>query len=203
MKRRLFLGAAVLAPPAAFLVSLPGNDTSTRAPHYAPPGRFPNVPLTTHRGERVRFYDDVIRGNNLVVLNMMYTRCPEICGGTLVNLARVQRILGERVGQSIHLYSITLDPSHDTPAVLARYAELIGAGPGWTFLTGRRANIERLRRPLGFFDRNPVVDKDLTRHTGMVLAGNDALQRWSACPGLGRAEQLAQGILWVGMAQRG
>ena len=201
MKRRFFLGAAVAAPSAALAAAVAANDTAP-AKLAASPGRarFPNVLLTTHRGERVRFYDDVIRGNKIVLLNMMYTQCPEVCGGALVNMARAQRLLGDRMGREVQMVSITLDPRQDTPAVLARHAEIIGAGPDWTFLTGRHTDIERVRRALGFVDRDPKVDADLTAHTGMLRAGNDALDRWMSCPGLAPAEQLAQSALWIGMA---
>lgn len=64
------------------------------------------------------------------------------------------------MGREVFLYSITLDPRQDTPQVLARHAELLGAGAGWTFLTGQDADIQRLRRALGFVDRDPEVDRD-------------------------------------------
>lgn len=35
---------------------------------------FPNVVLTTHRGDKVRFYDDLLKGK-VVVLNFMYATC--------------------------------------------------------------------------------------------------------------------------------
>jgi cytochrome oxidase Cu insertion factor (SCO1/SenC/PrrC family) len=37
-------------------------------------GYFPNMELTTHNGDRVRFYDDLIKGK-VVVINFMYTKC--------------------------------------------------------------------------------------------------------------------------------
>ena len=37
---------------------------------------FPNVELTTHRGEQVRFYDDLIKGK-VVVINFMYATCTD------------------------------------------------------------------------------------------------------------------------------
>ena len=37
---------------------------------------FPNVELTTHNGDRVRFYDDLIKGK-VVVINFMYATCTD------------------------------------------------------------------------------------------------------------------------------
>lgn len=199
MNRRLILGAAAVAPPVALLAGAFAAPTVAPAPSLGK-GRFPNVPLTTHRGERVRFYDDVIRGNKINIVNMMYTQCPDVCGGALVNMARAQKLLGERMGREVFMYSITLDPRQDTPKVLARHAELVGAGPSWTFLTGSEADTQRLRRALGFVDLDPKVDRDLRSHTGMLRAGNDALDRWIACPAWAPAQQLAQSALWIGLA---
>lgn len=200
MNRRFFLGAAASAAPTALIAA--SLRAEPRVPMSATRGKFPNVLLTTHEGRRVRFYDDVIRGNKIVVLNMMYTQCPEVCGGTMVNLTRVQQQLVEYLGSEVGMYSISLDPRHDTPKVLARYAELIGVGPHWKLLTGRPTDIERLRRALGYVDPDPQVDRDRNQHIGMIRAGNDALDRWLACPGMGPAAQLAQEVLWAGMAVR-
>ncbi len=37
---------------------------------------FPNVELTTHHGDQVRFYDDLLKGKT-VVINFMYATCEE------------------------------------------------------------------------------------------------------------------------------
>lgn len=200
MNRRFFLGAAASAAPSALMAAALTSETKAASAASSTRGKFPNVLLTTHEGQRVRFYDDIIRGNKIVVLNMMYTQCPEVCGGTMVNLARVQNLLGDRLGREVQMVSISLDPRHDTPAVLARYAELIGVGPHWKLLTGRPIDIERLRRALGFVDPDPELDRDRDQHIGMVRAGNDAIDRWLACPGMAPAAQLAQEVLWAGLA---
>ncbi len=116
------------------------------------------------------------------------------------DVKRVQRLLGERMGREVFMYSITLDTRQDTPAVLARYAELAGVGPHWKLLTGRHTDIERLRRALRYTDIDPEVDRDRTQHTGMVRVGNDALDRWISCPGLAPAEQLARQAVRIGRA---
>lgn len=111
-------------------------------------GYFPNVLLKTHDNRMVRFYDDLVTGKT-VLINFMFATCQGICPLSTANLAKVQRDLGEHVGRDIFLYSITLEPEKDTPEVLKSYAEAMGAKPGWVFLTGRRADIELLRRKLG------------------------------------------------------
>jgi protein SCO1/2 len=157
---------------------------------------FPNLMLSTHEGKRVRFYDDLIR-DKIVVLNFMFTSCNGVCPAITSNLARVQKILGPRIGRDIFMYSISLDPGHDSPKVLKEFAADHGAGPGWLFLTGRPAHIETLRRRLGFTDPDPSLDQDREQHIGNVRYGNEPLQQWAACPGLARPEFIAESILWV------
>src|SRR5213592_3617451 len=53
---------------------------------------------------------------------------------TTQNLVQVQKLLADRVGRDLFMYSITLDPKQDTPEVLNAYAKTFGVGPGWKFL---------------------------------------------------------------------
>jgi protein SCO1/2 len=161
---------------------------------------WPNVPLVTHDGQAVSFYDDLIRGK-VVALNMMYAECEGICPLATSNLVRVQALLGPRVGRDIFLYSLTLQPELDTPARLQEYAAMHGVQPGWTFLTGARADLEPLRYRLGFFDLNPVVDGDKATHTGMVRIGNDAYDRWTSAAALATPEQIVATINHVARAR--
>src|SRR5207244_12655421 len=90
---------------------------------------FPNVPLTTHEGKVVRFYDDLLKGK-AVAINLIYTHCSASCPLETAKLAQVQRLLGDRVGKDVFFYSISIDPSRDTPEVLKAYAQKFHAGPG-------------------------------------------------------------------------
>ncbi|MBI4290546.1 MAG: SCO family protein [Betaproteobacteria bacterium] len=194
MLRRTVLAGAALVPLAYGVVRALGGES---APSAGPRGRhFPNVPLLTHENERVRFYDDLIKGKH-VAINFTYAQCSEICPMMTANLVKVQRILGERVGRDIFMYSISLTPEQDTPAVLKDYAKNFGVKPGWLFLTGAPEDIELLRRALGFVDPDPEVDRQLTSHSGVVLYGNEPLGRWAACPALSKPEQVAESILWL------
>src|SRR5438093_7277127 len=92
------------------------------------------------------------------------------------------------MGRDVFMYSITLDPAHDTPKVLARYARAFGVGPGWLFLTGDAADLEALRRNLGYVSPDPVEDKDRSQHIGMLRMGIEPLERWAACASLARPE---------------
>jgi protein SCO1 len=189
-RRGLFLGGtlALLASGGLDLGSASRSAAGPRA------GYFPNVTLRTHEDKTVRFYDDLIAGK-FVIINFMYTGCGDICPGMTANLAEVQRLLGERVGRDIFMYSITLQPELDTPEILKGYAETFGVQPGWLFLTGERTDIATLRRKLGFVDPDPLLDGDLEQHIGIVKFGIERLDRWAGCPALTAPEQIVRSIL--------
>jgi protein SCO1/2 len=151
---------------------------------------FPPVKLQTQDSNLVRFYEDLIEGK-IVVINFMYTQCKGICETGTANLVQVQKALGEHLGRDVFMYSITLDPEHDTPEVLKSYAEAHGAKPGWTFLTGNAKDILTLRDKLGLAKLRPGLtqklglavndstqDTDQKQHSGMVLIGYDAFNKW-------------------------
>jgi protein SCO1/2 len=155
---------------------------------------LPNVALTAHTGQTLRFYDDVVR-DKLVVITMMYAGCNNTCPPSTQNLVRVQELLGDRVGRDIFMYSITLRPEQDSPQDLADYAKLHRVKPGWLFLTGGRDDIELLRRALGFYDPDPKIDGREGRHVGMVRIGNEAIGRWGMSPALAEPRQVVSAIL--------
>ena len=195
--RRSWLRSALLAPLAAPVIAAAAGWAPARSPRERIRDRyFPNLTLRTEHNRAVRFYDDVIK-DKVVILNFMYAECDGICPGMTANLVKVQKLLGRRVGRDIFMYSITLEPAHDTPAVLEAYARAHGAGPGWSFLTGRPEDVERLRRSLGFVDPDPVLDQDKANHIGNIRYGNEPAMLWAACPGLTDPQWIVESISWV------
>src|SRR5690242_6417732 len=191
---------AVLTALGALAVAAAAPSAAVAAPSGSPWGAkyFPDVPLTTQDGREVRFYEDLVKDKRVVV-TFIYTRCTKQCGLITANLARVQRLLGDRVGKEIHLYSISLDPEYDTPDVLRAYAAAFKAGPGWTFLTGKAADVALLRRKFG--DLNGVEE-----HSAHVQIGNDRVGQWWAMSALDNPKYLATVIgdwmdpAWTGNA---
>ena len=157
---------------------------------------FPNVELTTHEGKKVRFYDDLIK-DKIVVINFMYADCEGICPSITANLVQAQKLLGDRIGRSIFMYSLTLSPEKDTPEALKHYAIMHGVKPGWLFLTGKPDDIEGLRRSLGFSTGNLKLDKDKANHIGMVKYGNERREWWGICPGKAKPTWIVESILWM------
>jgi protein SCO1/2 len=153
--------------------------------------RLPNVVLTTHEGRTVRFYDDLVDGK-IVAINLVYTSCRYSCPLETARLAQVQRLLGDRMGRDVFFYSITIDPEHDTPAVLKEYAQRFRAGPGWLFLTGARADIELVATKLGLYAANSRSNAD--GHVPFLLVGNAATGQWMRNSALDHPQFIARTI---------
>ena len=88
-------------------------------------------------GRRITHED--LRGS-VWVANFIYTECKETCPTQNLQLQRLQKDFA--ASADLRLVSITVDPQHDTPQVLSRYAERYGADPRrWLFLTGDKRAI--------------------------------------------------------------
>ena len=150
-----------LAALALTAATLAWSGSALAAPKGSPWGAnyFPNVTLVTQDGKEVKLYDDLIK-DKLVVFSFIFTRCTKQCGLIAASLARVQRELGDRLGKDIFIYSISIDPERDTPEVLKKYAGAFHARPGWTFLTGKKEDVNLIRKKFG--DLTPVEEHDRT-----------------------------------------
>ena len=67
------------------------------------------------------------------VADFIFTRCPGACPVMTAKMAALQQSLPSQV----KFVSFSVDPEHDTPAVLKEYAQRFSAdGSRWKFLTG-------------------------------------------------------------------
>jgi protein SCO1/2 len=151
------------------------RDSATSADVNSGSSRFPNVELITQDEKKVRFYDDLIKGK-VVAIELMYTTCKYNCPLETARLVQLQKLLGDRMGKDVFFYSITIEPEIDTPKVLKAYAAKYHIGPGWTFLTGKPADIKLISKKLGLDALPDVNDPD--GHTPHLLIGNEATGIW-------------------------
>ncbi|MDH5324431.1 MAG: SCO family protein [Gammaproteobacteria bacterium] len=134
---------------------------------------FTDMTLTTHTGERVKFYSDMLHGK-VVLLNVMYTRCKDACPLVTQHLSKVKAQLGPLFGKEVFFVSISNDPGRDTPEALQQFAKKHQADhPGWTFLTG---NAEMVKQVVSKFGLYP---DDIEAHNPLLLAGNTRTRHWS------------------------
>ena len=86
--------------------------------------------------------------------------------------------------QGVFLVSVSVDPVTDTPARLKEYAAKFHARPGWTFLTGKKENVDWALYKLGQY----VEDRD--SHKTVIIIGNEPTGLWKKALGLAKAEDL-------------
>ena len=158
----------------------PAAEEPTGAAKY-----FSDVELIDQNGRKVRFYNDVLKGKT-VVINALFTTCTNVCPPISRNLERIQEALGDRLGKNVSLVSITVDPVNDTPAKLKEYAQKFHARAGWSFLTGKKENVDWALYKLGQY----VEDKN--EHQTIVIIGNEATGLWKKAFGLASAEDLVR-----------
>jgi protein SCO1/2 len=88
----------------------------------------------------------------VVAVNFLYTRCPlpDVCPRLAAHFAYVQRRFAAQMGTDLILLSVTLDPRHDTPERLLRYATIYSAKPeAWRFLTGSEEAVAAVAERFG------------------------------------------------------
>ena len=210
ISRRQMFGAAAAFPLASALVArgetrqvATASTSSNGKRQFSPPlsGRevmrrryFPDIELVTSDGEKVRFYDDLLK-DKIVILNAMYAKCEGVCPTTISNLKIVRKIRRREIDHDIYFYSMTVKPEQDSPAALKEYTRLHGIkDPHWLFLTGKPDEMDLLRHKLGFADPNPEKDNDKSRHSGVLRYGNEPMSIWGMCQGSAEPEWIAQEI---------
>ena len=156
----------------AALLLLGANPTITTARLNS--DYFPNVPLINQDGKTLHFYDDVIKGK-VVSINFMFTSCGDSCPLETAKLRELQKRLGEFAGKDVFMYSITVDPKRDTPPVLKAYMEKFEVGPGWEFLTGKKEDIDLIRKKLGMYLEG---EDELSDHNINFILGNETTGQW-------------------------
>jgi protein SCO1/2 len=166
-------------------------------PHPASPGatRYTNAVLRTQDNREVRFYDDLIRGKQVMV-NFMYAECQGACSLTTQKLKVIYNELKDRMGKDLFFYSLTIKPEDDTPAELKAYAQKNKVDlPGWEFLTGDSYDIETIRFRL-FGMGHPGFDLDDSMHAGMLRIVNDSRNSWGMAQAFASNANILRRISW-------
>ena len=154
--------------------------------------KIPNTRIYDQNGKQLNFYNDLVKGKT-VAINFIFTTCTASCPPLTATFRRVQQDAEER-GLPLQLISISVDPTVDTPERLHAFAEKFKAGPGWTFVTGDKSEIDSLLQGLGA----AVANKN--DHTPMIMIGNDGADYWTRAYGLSSPSQLVD--LIAGAAAR-
>ena len=192
MRRSLLLSIAAFTVLTVSTLGTFGGDIASAARRGA--NYFSNLPVVTHEGKTLRFYDDLIKGK-IVVINFIYTSCPDLCSLSTARMMYVRKQLGELVGRDVFIYSISLDPENDSPDVLKEYAGAFDIGAGWLFLTGKPKDIHLIRWQLGERSRT------LSEHRPHMQVGNDRTGEWRRMSVMGSLKLVTQSRGCLGTSQ--
>jgi len=110
---------------------------------------LPDFELTDQTGTPLAL--SALKGK-VVAVTFIYSRCPlpDYCPRMVENFRAIRARFADRMARDLVLLTISFDPQYDTPQVLAQYAASMRAGgPGWHFLTGDPANVERVCNAFG------------------------------------------------------
>ena len=127
-----------------------GLETTPAVPVLVPVGTtMPDFELTDHTGKAVAL--SALKGK-VIAVTFIYSRCPlpDYCPRMVENFKAVRDRFAARMDRDLVFLTISFDPRYDTPEILAKYAASQRAGgPGWHFLTGDPAKIERVCNAFG------------------------------------------------------
>ncbi len=141
--------------------------------------------LVNQHGEDVKFATDVI-GDNIIVMDFVYTTCTTICPVLSALFTQVQTKLGDSVGSEVRLVSVSVDPIRDTPQRLKAYSAKHQAGAGWYWLTGVKPDVDDVLTGLGAYTTN------FEDHPTMVLVGDGRTGEWKRLFGFPNPDRIVQ-----------
>jgi protein SCO1/2 len=140
-------------------------------------GSAPSFALTDQT--RVRYTSESLAGK-VTLLQFVYTHCTDACPLLSTTFSEVQRKLADQnlLGSKVMLVSLSVDPTHDTPAAMAEYGQRYKADPaGWKLLTGDFDQVFDVvtglkvatRPPQPAPDAPPPGGSELTHSTRVIL----------------------------------
>ena len=143
--RRVPIVAWAFASAAAALLAVAIVAFAWRRAQQPPLPVYGHVPAFTLTDQQGRVLSNDMLDGRIWVASFIFTRCAGQCPMMTSAMADLARTLP--ADGRVQLVSFTVDPEHDTPAELARYAAAYHAPQQlWRFATGPRSIIEELCR---------------------------------------------------------
>ena len=152
LNRKEIIVALLIALPSVFLLGFKetlfkgGDENRLPTLCIVTEAPIPDFSFTNQDNETITndYYKEKI-----YVANFIFTRCPTICKDMTFNMEYLQGKLS-RYNEIFYL-SHTIDPSHDTPEILKKYAtryqnELGADLSTWNFVTGPKDDIYNIAR---------------------------------------------------------
>jgi protein SCO1/2 len=165
--------------------SSPGKAIRNSRPNYTRESvaySVPDIDLTAHDGTRVGLVS-ALGEDQSVMVNFVFTSCTTICPVLSASFAAVSRQLAE-AGEEVEFLSISIDPEYDSQEKLAEYAEKVGAGGDWLFLTGSRDDILDLQAAFNTYRGNKM------NHLPLTFLKRAGARKWTRIEGFPSVQEI-------------
>jgi len=122
-----------------------------------------------------------LRGK-VVVLNFVYTNCPDVCPLHAERIAEIQEMINQTpMRDLVRFVTITTDPKNDTPEIMRAYGRERGLDSvNWIFLTSGPERIAATRELVERFGHNFTKEGDGYQVHSVVTHVIDMEGRWRA-----------------------
>ncbi|MFQ5743068.1 MAG: SCO family protein [Acidobacteriota bacterium] len=137
--------------PSADAVAGKAPGWQASAPPLALGETVPDIQLTDQDGSSLSLGE---LAGTVVVMTFFESRSPDpaLCPTLMKRLAHVQEILRPDLWERVHLLAVSVDPAHDTAAVLHRQGESLEADfDHWSLVTTEKAAVTELAAAFGVF----------------------------------------------------
>ena len=157
-----FAGMAGLLVVLALFACSPRPELPTLFP-------VPNASLIDETGKPVQL--DSMKGS-VTVYDFIFTNCAATCPIMTNNMRALTPLVDKDA--AVRFVSITVDPTRDTPAVLASYAKRVRNDPRWTFLTAGPADAAAFMAQFGILvERDAADEVQITHNLRTAVIGAD------------------------------
>ena len=136
----------------------------------------PEVTLINQHGTKVPLRS-LLHSGKPIMFDFIFTTCTTICPVLSAGFTNFQRKMGPEA-KTVHLVSISIDPENDTPKKMKEYLKRYDGQEGWDFLTGSRADIDKVIKA---FDTNA---SNKMSHLPIIIIWSPASKSWTRIFGL-------------------
>jgi protein SCO1/2 len=157
--------------------------------------KIPDLKLRDQDGNEIRFYSDLIK-DKVIVLTFFYTSCNYLCTMQGKVFSELQSLLGDRLGKSVFLISVTTDPVRDNPQKLKAWGAHYKLRPGWTLVTG---DVNEMNKLLIRFTGNKAGAE---MHLPATFVGNGKDGRWTSAVGTFAPQEILSAVNSVAGPQK-
>lgn len=133
----------------------------------------PDLAFRDETGKPVRLGD--FFGRKPMILNLVYYKCPMLCGEVLSGLVSSMKILKFDAGKEYDVLTVSFDPKEPPEIAASTKAEYLkrygraGAADGWHFLTGTQESIDALTKVAGFQYQYDPSTKQFAHATAIMV----------------------------------